>query len=277
MVGVAMIGDRRLVTTTGMRRIGTRTVGSEHILRKNGTSTVCPLCARMHRYTTTSHKFSIFTRLSAYFHAKGRVPPDIQTPIAFLTIRVQSPDTDDWKKLGRVMKRLNSLRELVLALKADDTQILKLWIDGSFATHHDMRSHTGGMLSMGKGVTCGTSIKQKLNARSSTETELVGTNDVLPQVLWTRCFLDAQGYNAKEYVIHQDNLNAMLMEKNGKGSSSKRTRHVNICYFFIKDRIASKEFSIEHCPTGEMPADFFTKSLQGSAFCKFRDQVMNIQ
>jgi hypothetical protein len=50
MVRVAMIGDRRSVTTTGMRRIGTRTVESEHMLRKNGTSTVCPLCARMHRY-----------------------------------------------------------------------------------------------------------------------------------------------------------------------------------------------------------------------------------
>jgi hypothetical protein len=53
MVDVAMIGDWRSVTTTGMRRIGTRTVGSEHILRKNGTSTVCPLCARMHRYRDT--------------------------------------------------------------------------------------------------------------------------------------------------------------------------------------------------------------------------------
>jgi hypothetical protein len=84
----------------------------------------------------------------------------------------------------------------------------------------------------------------------------------------TRYFLDAQGCNVKESVIHQDNVSAMLMEKNGKDSSSKRTGHINIRYFFIKDRIASKEVSIEHCPTGEMTANFFTK---------FRDQVMNIQ
>jgi hypothetical protein len=63
MVGVAMIGDRRSVTTTGMRRIGTRTVGSEHILRKNGTSALCPLCARMHRYIPNIHELTLKSEL----------------------------------------------------------------------------------------------------------------------------------------------------------------------------------------------------------------------
>jgi hypothetical protein len=206
-----------------------------------------------------------------------RARPDIQTPIAFLTTRVQKSDQDDWKKLGRVMKYLNGTRKLVLTLEADDTQILKWWIDGSYATHHDMRSHTGGMLSLGKGAAYASSIKQKLNTKSSTEAELVAVNDVLPQVLWTRYFLEAQGYKIQDSVVYQDNLSAMLLEKNGKGSSSKRTRHINIRYFFVKDRVQSGELSIQHCPTGIMIADFFTKPLQGTAFRKFRDEIMNIQ
>jgi hypothetical protein len=71
------------------------------------------------------------------------------------------------------------------------------------------------------------------------------------------------------------------LEKNGKVSSSKRTRHINIGYFFTKDRVTSKEASIEHCPAANMTADFFTKPLpeplQGSMFRKFRDAVMNIK
>jgi hypothetical protein len=59
-------------------------------------------------------------------------------------------------------------------------------------------------------------------------------------------------------------------------SSSKRTRHMNIRYFFVKDRVASKELSIEHCPTEDMVADYFTKPLQGKLFYKLRDLVMNI-
>jgi hypothetical protein len=68
-----------------------------------------------------------------------------------------------------------------------------------------------------------------------------------------------------------------LLESNGKGSSSKRTKHINIKFFFIKDRVDSGEVRLEHCPTEEMVGDFFTKPLQGSLFLKFRNIIMNIK
>jgi hypothetical protein len=102
-------------------------------------------------------------------------------------------------------------------------------------------------------------------------------NNVMPHVLWTRYFLSAQGYDTMENIVYQDNQSAILLEKNGKeGSSSKRTRHIDIHYFFVTDRVASKEVSIKYCPTGDMTADFFTKPLQGSQFKKIRDLIMNI-
>jgi hypothetical protein len=51
---------------------------------------------------------------------------------------------------------------------------------------------------------------------------------------------------------------------------------MNIRYFFIKDQVNSKRVRIEHCPTADMLADFFTKPLQGPQFRKLRDQIMNI-
>jgi hypothetical protein len=68
----------------------------------------------------------------------------------------------------------------------------------------------------------------------------------------------------------------MLLAKNGRRSSSKRTRHINIRYFFVADQISSKEVKVEYCPTRDMAADSFTKPLQGTLFCKFRDFIMNI-
>ena len=79
--------------------------------------------------------------------------------------------------------------------------------------------------------------KQKLVSKSSTEAELVATNDVMPQLLWTKYFLEAQDYVTKANKLYQDNMSTILLEKNGKWSSSKRTKHINIRYFFIKDRI----------------------------------------
>ena len=127
---------------------------------------------------------------------------------------------------------------------------------------------------MGRGFPIVCSTKQKLNTRSSTESELVGVDDMMPSILWTRYFLKAQGYRVSDNVIFQDNRSTMLLERNGKASSSKRTKHINVRYFFITDRISKGEVRVEWCPTAEMVADFMTKPLQGSTFKKFRDLIM---
>jgi hypothetical protein len=75
---------------------------------------------------------------------------------------------------------------------------------------------------------------------------------------------DTQGYSVNDSIIYQDNQSAILFEKNGRASSRNTTWHINIRYFFMADRVASNEVSIQHCPTGEMVVDFFTKPLQGS-------------
>ena len=67
------------------------------------------------------------------------------------------------------MKYVRKTITLPLTLEADDLQLIHWWIDGAFATHRDMRSHTGGAMSLGKGIIYGTSTRQKSNTRSSTE------------------------------------------------------------------------------------------------------------
>jgi hypothetical protein len=174
------------------------------------------------------------------------------------------------------MQYLRATVDLPLTLEADNAHIVKWWVDASFAVHPDMKSHTGGMMSLGKGAAYGTSTRQKLNTKSSTEAELVGVNDVMPQILWTRYFLEAQGYGVNDSLMYQDNQSAILLEKNGRASSGKRTRHINIRYFFVTDRIATGEVKVEYCPTGEMLGDFFTKPLQGTLFRKFCNHVLNL-
>ena len=119
-----------------------------------------------------------------------------------------------------------------LTLEAESMQIVKWWVDASFVVNPDMKSHTEAVMTLGKGGIYGTSTRQRINTRSSTEGEPVGVNDAMPQILWTRYFLEAQGYDVKDSIIFQDNQSAILLEKNGKASSSKRTRHIKIRNFF---------------------------------------------
>jgi hypothetical protein len=139
-----------------------------------------------------------------------------------------------------------------------------------------MKSHPGGVMLMGTGAAYSTSKKQKLNTKSSTEAKLVGINDVLPQVLWTKYFLEGQGYGNNSIIYEDNQSTTMKLANNGNALSRKGTRHINIHYFFITDCIARNDAAIQYCPTKDMVADYFTKPLQGELFYKFRDQIMGV-
>jgi hypothetical protein len=169
-------------------------------------------------------------------YATKRAMPYTCTAIAFLTTRVYGPDKDDWTKLVHLMRYIRGTRTMPLILSANGSGILKWWVDASFAVHPNLRGHSGGGLLIVRVFPIVSSTKQKLNTRSSTETEIVGADDFMPAICWTRYFMKAQGYCVKDNVLIQDNKSSILLEKNGKASSSKRTKHINIRYFFITER-----------------------------------------
>ena len=139
-----------------------------------------------------------------------------------------------------------------------------------------MMSHTGGLVTMGTGGTYFQYIKKKLNTKSSTEAKLVGVENILTQVIWTRYFLKDQGYDIHENFIYQDNQSAIKLENNGRWSSINRKRHINIINYFINDSITKQEASVEFCPTLKMIRDYSTKALQGSQFCWFGNIIIGI-
>ena len=69
-------------------------------------------------------------------------------------------------------------------------------------------------------------------------------------------------------------LCTILLEDNGKKSSSKRTRHLNIRYFMVTDQVQKGNMTIKYCPTDDMIGDFMTKGLQGIKFAKFHKAIL---
>lgn len=140
---------------------------------------------------------------------------DIQYAIAFLTTRVKDPTVQDWYKLKRVLQYLHRTIDEYLTLGANDISIMDTYIDAAYAVHDDMKSHTGGIITLGRGAVMSKSQKQKLNGKSSTEAELIGFSDYMPNSLWASNFLDRQGYTIQRNVVHQDNQSAMKLKING--------------------------------------------------------------
>ncbi len=167
----------------------------------------------------TSAASKIFHSVTAkllYVSKRGR--QDMQLAIAFLSTRVTCSAEQDWSKLKRVLEHLNGSLDEYLRLGADDIRKMKTWVDASHAVHKDMRSHTGGVVSFGRGAAMSKSSKHKLNVKSSAEAELGGASDCLPHPMWAKKFLEAQGYPLEENIFHQDNQSTIRFEKSGRKS-----------------------------------------------------------
>ena len=75
---------------------------------------------------------------------------------------------------------------MTLILRVDKLNIVKWWVDTSYAIHPDCRSHTGVKISLGWGSVSIMSKRQKINSIRSTDAELIGVDDMLPTFLWSR-------------------------------------------------------------------------------------------
>ena len=219
--------------------------------------------------------FHSFVAKGLFLSKRARV--DIHPTISVLATRVRKPNESDWKKVVRMMRYLHSTKKWHKTLKADSLNIIKHYVDASFAVHPDFKSHTGSMMTMGDGAMLVKSSKQKLNSRSSTEAELIGVDDAMAMILWSKLFMEAQGYAIEENIIYQDNKSSILLEKNGRRSAGKRSRAINIRYFFVTDNVEKGNVTIEYCPTDQMIADFMTKPLQGEKFRMFRSAILGEQ
>jgi hypothetical protein len=204
---------------------------------------------------------------------------DIGVAVAFLTTRVKSPDDDDWNKLQRLLKYLNGTRNQRLRLgdgTANGIVDVKASIDASFAPHPDGKSHSGLVISVGSGSIDSKSKKQSLTTKSSYEAELVALSDMSSEVIKTRDFLLEQGYKIGPIRVEQDNQACIAMVAKGR-PENPRTRHINVRFFFIKDRVDAGELEVVYVPTEVLVADIMTKPLQGKRFKDLRTMLMGVE
>ena len=165
----------------------------------------------------------------------------------------------------------------VLTIGADNLHVIKWFIDVAFGVHPDFRSHSGGVMTMGTGAIQSMSQKQKLNTTNTCSAELVGADDAANLILWTKLFMEAQGYEIRENILFQDNKSTILLIENGKRSSGKRTRALNIRYFFLTDQRDKGNLDVKYCPTDDMLGDYMTKTTQGKKFCGFQKEIMGME
>ena len=102
----------------------------------------------------------------------------------------------------------------------------------------------------------------------------MAVDQILPMVIRVPLFLKAQGHSINENIVYQDNQSAILLETNGRKSSRKRTRALNVQYFMVTDQVKKGHLVVRYCPTDDMVGNYMTKSMQGIKFSKFWNIIM---
>ena len=221
-----------------------------------------------------SDKAKEFHSISAkILYAATLARPDMWVTAVFLATRTQKPTVQDWNKLERAVRYLSSSRKLSMTLTVDKGIPIYAYVDASYGIFCDGKSQTGSVISLGAGPIYCKSSKHKIVTKSSTESELVALSDSSSQIIWVREYLLFQGYPMEAATVYQDNQSTIVMAEKGR-STSARTRHISIRFFFIKDRIESGEIILEYKPTADMVADILTKPMQGELFRRLRDLLM---
>jgi hypothetical protein len=194
-----------------------------------------------------------------------RVRIDILLAVTFLTTRVQIATFQDQEKLMRVLKYLNSLKDITMVIKPNEKMLVEGYVDASFCAHEkDAKGHTGLIVCVGGVPVLCQSSKQKIVTKDSTESELVGASDKYLNIIQCQDFMNEQGYNGPAPRLMQDNTSTIRLIT--KGGGKYRTKYLRVRQATIHDQIKDSSIMVKFVSTGNMIADLLSKPLQGTLF-----------
>ena len=187
---------------------------------------------------STAEKFHSLAYKLLYLAKRCR--PDLLPAAQFFTTRVSISTEQDMGKAFHTLKYINHTRTLELRLSATQPLAILCYIDSAHAVHPNKKSQSGSCIGLGVGSVHWATAGIKMNTKSSAESEFYGMGEHVTDAIFIRNYLLAQGYNFPPATVYQDNQAAIRLSENGVASSS-RTRHIDIRYFFIQDRIENGE------------------------------------
>ena len=199
--------------------------------------------------------------------------PNIAVATGTLAQFMSNPNVQHWSGVKRVLRYLKGTKNFGLCYsKADDNQLVG-FSDADWAGDlHTRRSTSGYTFHVGPSLVSWSSRKQVTVARSSTEAEYVALSSATQEAIWLRRLLsDISFQECPTTLINEDNQGAIELSKNAK--HHERTKHIDIAYHFIRERVSSQEIVVSYCPTNDMIADVMTKAVPRVKFEKFRSSL----
>ena len=209
-----------------------------------------------------------------------RTRPNIAAAVAHKQTRCSNPRVIDQKDLDYMIGFIANNINAGIVIDCRDTQ-LYLYVDVGHATHEDKKSHTGGMVTMGKLGEGGVpivwkSLKQKVVSLHSTSAELIGLSDMFDLL---QCANDLMqflqpGRQQLPFTVFQDNTSTITIAYMGRSSSHAKRRFIEIRYFWFKEHLDGGFAKLDYLRSEDHPADLLASVRSGAEFKHFTNLIM---
>jgi hypothetical protein len=144
--------------------------------------------------------------------------------------------------------------------------------DASYAPFKDDRKSIGAYIFMfNNGAITWNTKKQPIVALSSCEAEYIALSDCSKESQWIKNLHYELNDVNNPIILYEDNQALMKIAENNM--FSKRTKHIDIRYHYIRELVRNNEVILNYCPTEDMIADALTKGLFKIKFKKLREQM----
>ncbi|KAL3752114.1 hypothetical protein ACJRO7_012865 [Eucalyptus globulus] len=201
--------------------------------------------------------------VGSLMYAQVCTRPDIAFAVGMLGRYQSNPGMDHWRAAKKVMRYLQGTKGHMLMYRWTDNLEVVAYSDSDFASCIDSRKSTSGYIFMfAGGAVSWRSAKQTLVATSTMEAEFVSYFEATSHGVWLKGFISGLRIVdsiARPLRIFCDNSTAVFMAKNHKSGS--RSKHIDIKYLAIRERVKEKKVVVEHISIGLMIADSLTKSM----------------
>ncbi|KAI3463923.1 hypothetical protein Pfo_020586 [Paulownia fortunei] len=213
-------------------------------------------------------KIPYASAVGSLMYAQVCTRPDIAFIVGMLGRYLSNPGMDHWKAVKRVMRYLQRTKEYMLIYRRSDFLEIIGYSDSDFAGCQDSKRSTSGYIYLlAGGAISWKSVKQTLIAPSTMAAEFIACYEASNHGIWLRNFVT--GLRVVDGIkrplkIFCDNKSVVLYSNNNR--SSLKSKHIDIKFLVVKERIQSCQVSIEHIGTNSMVADPLTKGLPPKVF-----------
>ncbi|XP_019154248.1 PREDICTED: uncharacterized protein LOC109150719 [Ipomoea nil] len=199
--------------------------------------------------------------------------PDLAYVVNRLCQFMHTPTTEHWGLVKRVLRYIKGTLDYGLRLTPSSSSRIHAFSDSDWAgCPIDWKSTSGFAVYLGSNLISWLSKKQHIVARSSIEAEYKALADVSAEVTWVVSLLRELGlYSSGPATLWCDNLGATYLCANPVFHA--RTKHMEIDYHFVRDKVASGEFVVNYVSTADQLADIFTKPLSAPRFATLHDKL----